>query len=62
MHALRNAPSGLHRFRGGRCGTGRLRPADMLPSTGFVAIAGGRILMSYGDIQTVSYLASVTRG
>jgi CubicO group peptidase (beta-lactamase class C family) len=34
---------------------------QMLPSTGFVAIVGGRILMSYGDIQTVSYLASVRK-
>lgn len=32
-----------------------------LPSTGFVAIVGGRILMSYGDLQTVSYLASVRK-
>jgi CubicO group peptidase (beta-lactamase class C family) len=31
------------------------------PSTGFVAIVGGRILMSYGDLQTVSYLASVRK-
>src|SRR5688500_1582731 len=34
---------------------------QMLPSTGFVAIVGGRVLMSYGDIQTVSYLASVRK-
>lgn len=32
-----------------------------LPSTGFVAIVGGRILMSHGDLQTVSYLASVRK-
>jgi CubicO group peptidase (beta-lactamase class C family) len=32
-----------------------------LPSTGFVAIVGGRVLMSYGDLQTVSYLASVRK-
>lgn len=32
-----------------------------LPSTGFVAIVGGRILMSYGDLQAVSYLASVRK-
>jgi CubicO group peptidase (beta-lactamase class C family) len=32
-----------------------------LPSTGFVAIVGGRILMSYGDLQHVSYLASVRK-
>jgi CubicO group peptidase (beta-lactamase class C family) len=32
-----------------------------LPSTGFVAIVGGRVLMSYGDLETVSYLASVRK-
>jgi CubicO group peptidase (beta-lactamase class C family) len=32
-----------------------------LPSTGFVAIVGGRVLMSYGDLQAVSYLASVRK-
>ncbi len=32
-----------------------------LPSTGFVAIVSGRVLMSYGDLQTVSYLASVRK-
>jgi CubicO group peptidase (beta-lactamase class C family) len=32
-----------------------------LASTGFVAIVGGRVLMSYGDLQTVSYLASVRK-
>jgi CubicO group peptidase (beta-lactamase class C family) len=32
-----------------------------LASTGFVAIVGGRVLMSYGDLQHVSYLASVRK-
>lgn len=32
-----------------------------MPTTGFVAIVGGRILMSHGDLQTVSYLASVRK-
>jgi CubicO group peptidase (beta-lactamase class C family) len=32
-----------------------------LPSTGFVAIVGGRILMSYGDLQAVSYLSSLRK-
>ncbi|MGH7679422.1 MAG: serine hydrolase domain-containing protein [Gemmatimonadaceae bacterium] len=32
-----------------------------LPSTGFVAIVGGRVLMSYGDLEQVSYLASVRK-
>jgi CubicO group peptidase (beta-lactamase class C family) len=32
-----------------------------LPSTGFVAIAGGRVLMSYGNPTEISYLASVRK-
>ena len=32
-----------------------------LPSTGFMAVIGGRVLMSYGDTDTVSYLASVRK-
>ena len=32
-----------------------------LPSTGFMAIVGGRVLMSYGDTDTVSYIASVRK-
>lgn len=32
-----------------------------LPSTGFVAIVGGRILMRYGNLDTVTYLASVRK-
>ena len=32
-----------------------------LPSTGFVAILDGRVLMSYGDLQAISYLASVRK-
>lgn len=32
-----------------------------LASTGFVAVVGGRILMSYGNTDTVTYLASVRK-
>jgi CubicO group peptidase (beta-lactamase class C family) len=32
-----------------------------LPSTGFIAIVGGRTLMEYGDVRAVSYLASVRK-
>jgi len=32
-----------------------------LPSTGFMAIVGGRVLMSYGDTDTVSYIASIRK-
>jgi CubicO group peptidase (beta-lactamase class C family) len=32
-----------------------------LPSTGFVAVVGGRVLMEYGDPRAVSYLASVRK-
>jgi len=32
-----------------------------LPSTGFVAVVGGRVLMSYGDLGAISYLASVRK-
>ena len=32
-----------------------------LPSTGFMAVVGGRVLMQYGDVQAVSYLASVRK-
>ena len=32
-----------------------------MPSTGFVAVVGGRVLASYGDLQTLSYLASVRK-
>jgi CubicO group peptidase (beta-lactamase class C family) len=32
-----------------------------LPSTGLVAIVGGRVLMTYGDPRAVSYLASVRK-
>lgn len=34
---------------------------ETMPTTGFLAIAGGRVLLSYGDVQTVSYLASVRK-
>ena len=30
-------------------------------STGFMAIVGGRVLMEYGDLDTLSYLASVRK-
>src|SRR5688572_4706058 len=32
-----------------------------MPSTGFMAVVGGRVLMSYGDLQALSYLASVRK-
>ena len=32
-----------------------------LPSTGFMAVAGGRVLMQYGDVDTLTYLASVRK-
>ena len=32
-----------------------------LPTTGFMAVVGGRVLMDYGDVQAVSYLASVRK-
>jgi CubicO group peptidase (beta-lactamase class C family) len=32
-----------------------------LPSTGLLAVAGGRVLFEYGDVTTVSYLASVRK-
>ena len=32
-----------------------------LPSTGLIAIAGGRVLFEYGDVKAVSYLASVRK-
>ena len=34
---------------------------ETLPTTGFVAVVGGRVLMEYGDVQAVSYLASVRK-
>ncbi len=32
-----------------------------LPTTGFMAVVGGRVLMEYGDVQAVSYIASVRK-
>lgn len=32
-----------------------------LATTGFVAVVGGRVLMQYGDVDTLSYLASVRK-
>ena len=32
-----------------------------MATTGFMAVVGGRVLMSYGDVDTVSYLASVRK-
>ena len=32
-----------------------------LPTTGFMAVSGGRVLMQYGNVRTVSYLASVRK-
>ena len=37
---------------------GELKP---LATTGFIAIAGGRVLLEYGDVKAVSYLASVRK-
>ena len=34
---------------------------SVLPTTGFMAIVGGRVLMDYGNVQQVSYLASVRK-
>lgn len=34
---------------------------ETLPTTGFMAIAGGRVLLQYGDVEAVSYLASVRK-
>ena len=34
---------------------------ETLPTTGFMAVVGGRVLMEYGDVQAVSYLASVRK-
>jgi CubicO group peptidase (beta-lactamase class C family) len=33
----------------------------MLPTTGFMAVVGGRVLMEYGDVEAVSYLASLRK-
>lgn len=33
----------------------------LLSTTGFMAIAGGRVLLEYGDVTAVSYLASVRK-
>jgi CubicO group peptidase (beta-lactamase class C family) len=45
-----------------RAGLDRVRSRlAMLPSTGFLAVVGGRVLMSYGDVDTVTYLASVRK-
>ena len=32
-----------------------------MPSTGLMAVVGGRVLFEYGDVDTVSYLASVRK-
>jgi CubicO group peptidase (beta-lactamase class C family) len=32
-----------------------------MATTGFVAVVGGRVLMDYGDLQAISYLASVRK-
>lgn len=32
-----------------------------LPTTGFMAVVGGRVLMDHGDVRAVSYLASVRK-
>lgn len=38
----------------------RARLAE-LPTTGFMAVVGGRVLMEYGDVEAISYLASVRK-
>ena len=42
-----------------------LRPVrerlSQMATTGFVAVVGGRVLMDYGDVQVISYLASVRK-
>ena len=38
----------------------RARLATM-PTTGFMAVVGGRVLVSYGDVDTLTYLASVRK-
>jgi CubicO group peptidase (beta-lactamase class C family) len=35
--------------------------AKKLPTTGMVVVVGGRVLYEYGDVQVVSYLASVRK-
>lgn len=37
------------------------RQLSTMPTTGFVAVVGGRVLMEYGDVAAVSYLASVRK-
>jgi CubicO group peptidase (beta-lactamase class C family) len=32
-----------------------------LPSTAFIAVVGGRVLIEYGDVKSISYLASVRK-
>jgi CubicO group peptidase (beta-lactamase class C family) len=32
-----------------------------LPSTGFMAVVGGRVLMRYGNVDTVTYIASIRK-
>src|SRR5690606_17503158 len=32
-----------------------------MPTTGLMAVVGGRVLMEYGDVAAVSYLASVRK-
>lgn len=34
---------------------------ETLPSTGLIAVAGGRVIFEYGDLDTLSYLASVRK-
>jgi CubicO group peptidase (beta-lactamase class C family) len=45
-----------------RAGLDSVRAAlAALPSTGFMAVVGGRVLFEYGDLDTLSYLASVRK-
>ena len=34
---------------------------ETLPSTGFMAVVGGRVIFEYGDLDSLSYLASVRK-
>jgi CubicO group peptidase (beta-lactamase class C family) len=34
---------------------------DSMPSTGFMAVVGGRVVFEWGDLDTLSYLASVRK-
>ncbi len=35
--------------------------AETIPTTGLMVVVGGRVLLDYGDVQEISYLASVRK-